>query len=551
MAKSTIYKVSTEAEKKAIKAKFKEWLLKNKKAILDRKLSRTEFGKVLYKTPDGWDERYASGVTGFLEGRKKNFSLASLSYKIARRERQKIPEKLIASMRNKEKYFLKNPKIGLPPGTTDAYIKHIKSGARIKDKIASALSKELGIDLHKEHMFSLALEGADDPIAQFSGSALKNMSQNKRDAFQKKVRQLSANLQELVGDVGTDQADIMDIPSNWEASSARFGATRRQSYLDLVKDGAELDLNNPKTLQQQISKQVAKARGYAASGAELTDSDKLILQSFPGKLGSKKHLALTDSVVANRQALEDLAKYGFIEDDEWSAVRKGIVGADESAVVKKAREVGDTLRKYTDLENVPTPKGKSPLYKLTKLARGEAENVNWKNIGIGTAKGIRNVNVAGRILGHAPKVMASPLVGGDQAYALGKYQTTGDTKYLKDLGIATGRDIATGTAFSALGKAGSKLAMKQGGKALLRQSLIRGGLGIGARGAIGAAVPVLGWGMLAYTAYDTANQYAKATTGQGLIGHAKDNIQNLLIKPRVDENQTLAKLQMQRLGSLY
>ena len=257
MAKSTIHKVSTEVEKKAIKAKFKEWLLKNKKAILEGKLSRTDFGKILYKTPDGWDERYASGVTSFLEGKKKNFSLASLSYKIARRERQKIPEKLIAAMRNKEKYFLENPKIGLPPGTTDAYIKHIKSGARIKDEIASALSKELGIDLHKEHMFSLALEGADDPIAQFSGSALKNMSQGKRDAFQKKVRQLSANLQELVGDVGTDQADIMDIPSNWEASSARFGATRRQAYLDLVKDGAELDLNNLKTLQQKISNQVA------------------------------------------------------------------------------------------------------------------------------------------------------------------------------------------------------------------------------------------------------------------------------------------------------
>ena len=152
-----------------------------------------------------------------------------------------------------------------------------------------------------------------------------------------------------------------------------------------------------------------------------------------------------------------------------------------------------------------------------------------------------------------------PLIGGGQGYAAGMYQKTGDKKYLKDLGIATGRDFLTGATMSGIGHVGSKvaqtgvgkLAIKQAGKGLLKQSLIRGGLGIGARGALGAAVPVLGWGLLAYSAYDMANQYAKATTGQGLIGHAKDNIQNLLIKPRVDENLTLAKLQMQRLGSLY
>ena len=85
------------------------------------------------------------------------------------------------------------------------------------------------------------------------------------------------------------------------------------------------------------------------------------------------------------------------------------------------------------------------------------------------------------------------------------YQKTGDTKYLQDLGIATGTDFLTGATMSGIGHVGSKvaqtgvgkLAIKQAGKGLLKQSLIRGGLGIGARGALGAAVPVLGWGLLA------------------------------------------------------
>ena len=274
------------------------------------------------------------------------------------------------------------------------------------------------------------------------------------------------------------------------------------------------------------------------------------LKSWQKKLQGGKFKNIDDAVTELTRQVElepDLAKKlgdGSPHMQEQLKIEKQIT---REAALDKARILSQSRvapKLPGDIATV-TRSGKA-IYKAPGIGFKHVKNV----LGIG-AKKVGQANVVGKILTHAPKVMASPVVGGDQAYALGKYQTTGDTKYLKDLGIATGRDIATGTAFSALGKAGSKLAIKQGGKALLRQSLIRGGLGLGARGAIGAAVPVLGWGMLAYTAYDTANQYAKATTGQGLIGHAKDNIQNLLIKPRVDENQTLAKLQMQRLGSLY
>jgi hypothetical protein len=143
------------------------------------------------------------------------------------------------------------------------------------------------------------------------------------------------------------------------------------------------------------------------------------------------------------------------------------------------------------------------------------------------------------------------------------YQKTGDKKYLQDLGIATGRDFLTGATMSGIGHVGSKvaqtgigkLAIKQAGKGLLRQSLIRGGLGLGLKGAVGTAVPILGLGLAAYSAYDMANQYSKATTGKGLIGRAKDLVINktpsegikakdvdyfkIAEQPTVDFNQSL------------
>ena len=282
------------------------------------------------------------------------------------------------------------------------------------------------------------------------------------------------------------------------------------------------------------------------------------LKSWQKELQGGKFKNIDDAVteLTRRVELEpDLTKKlgkGSPHDIE----QKGIISkVDREAALDKAKILSQSRvapKLPGDIATVTRP-GKA-VYKAPGIGIKHVKNV----LGIG-AKKVGQANVFGRILTHAPKVVANPLVGGQQGHAVGMYQKTGDKKYLKDLGIATATDFGVGATMSGIGHVGSKvaqtgvgkLAIKQAGKGLLKQSLIRGGLGLGARGAIGAAVPVLGWGMLAYTAYDTANQYAKATTGQGLVGHAKDNIQNLLIKPRVDENQTLAKLQMQRLGSLY
>ena len=127
------------------------------------------------------------------------------------------------------------------------------------------------------------------------------------------------------------------------------------------------------------------------------------------------------------------------------------------------------------------------------------------------AKRLAIANVGGKILTHAGRAAATPLVGGEQGKAAGNLARTGDTKYAKDLAIATGVDIAAGSAFGVTAKA---IAQKQLTKGLIKKGLARGVLG-----AVGGPV---GWALLGYSAVDTANAFTKAYTGKGFVGHAKE-----------------------------
>ena len=150
------------------------------------------------------------------------------------------------------------------------------------------------------------------------------------------------------------------------------------------------------------------------------------------------------------------------------------------------------------------------------LSKAAAKRLKIKPSG-SALKNLKRLGIGGASL------LGLPIIGGQQGHAAGMYQKTGDKKYLKDLGIATGRDFATGSAIGITGKA---IAKRQLTKGLIRQGIVRGGLGLGLRGAVGAAVPILGLGLAAYSAYDMANQYSKATTGKGLVGRAKDLLIN-------------------------
>jgi hypothetical protein len=203
------------------------------------------------------------------------------------------------------------------------------------------------------------------------------------------------------------------------------------------------------------------------------------------------------------------------------------------AIKRKLEPSPENLR---DLENALSDNpSKAALKRLGINAKGIAKGIDLNSLAI-------------------PTILSSPLVGGDQGYAAGMFKKTGDKKYLKDLGIATGRDFLTGAGMSGVGHVGSKLtqtgvgklAIKQAGKGLLKQSLLRGGLGIGGRAALGAAVPVLGWGLLAYGAYDTANQFTKAYTGKSINERVVSSVSNLFINRDEEQEVNINPLLMQR-----
>jgi len=126
-------------------------------------------------------------------------------------------------------------------------------------------------------------------------------------------------------------------------------------------------------------------------------------------------------------------------------------------------------------------------------------------------KRVGTANIIGRTLTHAGRAAASPLVGPEQGEAITKLIKTGDKKYIKDLAIASGTDIAVGSAFGVGAKA---IAQRQ-----LTKGLIKKGL---ARAVLGTVSGPIGWGLLAYSALDTANAVTRAATGRGFVGRAKD-----------------------------
>jgi len=117
----------------------------------------------------------------------------------------------------------------------------------------------------------------------------------------------------------------------------------------------------------------------------------------------------------------------------------------------------------------------------------------------GALKNFKRFGIGGATL------LGLPIIGGEQGHAAGLYTKTGDAVHLKDFGIATAKDVAYGAGFTTAAKI---VAQRQLTRGLIKQGLVRG--------ALGAVSGPVGWGLLAYSAYDTANQFTKAYTGTSI-----------------------------------
>ena len=129
-------------------------------------------------------------------------------------------------------------------------------------------------------------------------------------------------------------------------------------------------------------------------------------------------------------------------------------------------------------------------------------------IGAGTGIGSQILNAGSNLAKEAPFSLLNAETAGNIGEGLRTYQDTGKVDMANVQGAATGfgKDLAI-SAVTGGGMSGMRAAFKA--------AATRGATHFGGKALLGKAVPYVGWGMLAYGLYDTADAFVK--------GYSKDN----------------------------
>ena len=217
-------------------------------------LSNAETRKLIGPVIIGGRKKGFNNVTKYLTG-KGNWSYKdvqkSADTKAIRRQQERIPESI-------KQEFLKKEKDGLLPKERgwEAYKEYIRKGNEANEEYARVLGKELGIDVHKGHMFSLSgdpdvttkrsplmgqgdswTKGSNDPISQVAESGKSNVSAGKLDEY-------------------TARAGIeMGLPRNWNESATYFMAGFDNAGLtqaDLIEIGQGADINAVRSRRRMV-----------------------------------------------------------------------------------------------------------------------------------------------------------------------------------------------------------------------------------------------------------------------------------------------------------
>ena len=126
---------------------------------------------------------------------------------------------------------------------------------------------------------------------------------------------------------------------------------------------------------------------------------------------------------------------------------------------------------------------------------------------------------AGRTLAaEAPYSVLNPETAGHVGEGLAKFQDTGevDMDNVKGAAAGFGKDLAFG-------------AVTGGGlKAAFKAAATKGATHFGAKSLVGKAVPYVGWGMLAYGLYDTADAFVEGLTKKGISERLGEQYNNII-----------------------
>ena len=165
----------------------------------------------------------------------------------------------------------------------------------------------------------------------------------------------------------------------------------------------------------------------------------------------------------------------------------------------------DLINKTTNRPNIDNPRGGGGGSPETKFSF-EPPTLSGKQASGLLGTGLTIGGITKGLASEVPFSTLNPETAQNVGEGLKTYQDTGEVSMDNVRGAAAG--IGKDLAFSAVTGTGLRSAFKA--------AATRGATHFGGKALLGKAVPYVGWGLLAYGVYDTADAFTKGYTGKGI-----------------------------------
>ena len=328
---------------------------------------------------------------------------------IKRAIRQEIPDRT-------RKWLERNGKGDLWP----AYRKWVKNTAKAKDRAASLLAKQLGLDLEKEHWMAVA-EGGPDSEGGI-GSGKFNRRVGSKPVFEAKVLQqlgVATNWEESVANFVADRPDIKDVAERNKLNLPPL-PVRKASNLALLKiQQKDFKGSSPLNQADQLEAMMDLEYDLKKSGLVSSKNDESLLHNYLDKINTKETARHAEKHSWKRNSKGELlldqnkkpipsgqwdlnTNEAHRSDNEWFTKRK----ADSINAVKRRNPKFTKLKIGAGLLGasnfLPTPSGAAQIHQEVSQGKlGDATKTYGKDLLVGQA--------ASRSMGSALKIAQSRL----------------------------------------------------------------------------------------------------------------------------------------------
>ena len=218
--------------------------------------------------------------------------------------------------------------------------KVVNQGARLKDKITTALSKQLGIKLQKEHMFGIRSRegfGQDAAIAQHPGEAGFNNLLSKLALNNAFSRETGYELG--MPTHGYSQEELAKMHPRRRAELENLGALEVLAHYGMMSNQPDVFKNEIQGLKDQL-KGIQEGDPNVVPttpGRIVTDSDLLKIQQLSHK-GMDSTVA-AETVLAQREALNRLLDAGLdIGPKELEVLKKTLTHIEIDTKIRRAKK---------------------------------------------------------------------------------------------------------------------------------------------------------------------------------------------------------------------